>query len=155
MIKAYIVTLGLLVSFSSFANFKIETLNVKETGKDLSTLIPEGTEIGDCIVRQSKFYSDKEYVIVVKKKGIMNSENAFQFMSPSKYKSDDKTLVIRNIAKYENFFSKTNREFRLKVKKLNNGTIKVIELFITSTSPSDTEDLKFNVGNSIGCVSRK
>ena len=35
MKKAYIVTLGLLVSFSSFANFKIETLNVKETGKDL------------------------------------------------------------------------------------------------------------------------
>ena len=158
MKKSYIATLVLLISFLSFADSKMrksELIDIQETGKDLSTLIPEGTIIGDCVIRESKFYADKEYVIIVKKLNGNNIENAFQVINPSKYTSNDEFLIIKNTTKYKNLFSKTNRELKLKVVKLGNGTTKVVELFITSTSPGADEELVFNVSNSIGCMSKK
>ena len=155
MKKSYIAAIVLLISFLSYADSimrKSETIDLQETGKDLSTLIPEGTVIGDCVVRESKFYSDKEYVIIVKKD---NMDNAFQVINPSKYSTNEKTLIIRNITKYKNMFSKTDRELKVKAVKLDNGQTKVTELFITSTSLGSDGELVFNVSNSIGCTSKK
>ena len=155
MKKSYIAAIVLLISFLSYADSimrKSETIDLQETGKDLSTLIPEGTVIGDCVVRESKFYSNKEYVIIVKKNNI---DNAFQVINPSKYSTNEKTLIIRNITKYKNMFSKTDRELKIKAVKLDNGQTKVTELFITSTSLGSDGELVFNVSNSIGCTSKK
>ena len=155
MKKSYIAAIVLLISFLSYADSimrKSETIDLQETGKDLSTLIPEGTVIGDCVVRESKFYSNKEYVIIVKKNNI---DNAFQVINPSKYSTNEKTLIIRNITKYKNMFSKTDRELKVKAVKLDNGQTKVTELFITSTSLGSDGELVFNVSNSIGCTSKK
>ncbi len=158
MKKSYIAVLVLLISFLSLADSRVrkkEVIDLQSTGKDLSALLPVGTVIGDCIVRESKFYSEKEYVIIVKKKSGSNNENAFQVINPSKYSSSDKTLIIRNLTKYKNLFSNTYRELKMKVIKLDDGKLRVDELFITSTSPGDDGELTFNASNSIGCINKK
>ena len=155
MKKSYIAAIVLLISFLSYADSKMrkgEMIDLQETGKDLLTLIPEGTIIGDCVVRESKFYSDKEYVIIVKKN---NMDNAFQVINPSKYSTYDKTLIIKNVTKYKTRFSKTDRELKMKAIKLANGEMRVTELFITSSSLGSDGEKVFNVSNSIGCMNKQ
>lgn len=82
-------------------------------------------------------------------------ENSFQVVTPSWYSSNNKTLNIKNIVKYENMFSVQFRELKVKAVRLNNGAMKVTELIITSTNSNDQWERTFNAKNSIACISKK
>ena len=164
-----IFTLLLLISFSNVASSKLradvgydtKTVSVQDTGRDLADLLRPGTIIGDCIVTNAKFYSAKEFVIQVKKTNgnilskQLNAINSFQIVNPSWYSSNNSTMKIKNIVKYENMFSVQFRELQVKAVRLNNGATKVTELIIISTNSNDQWERTFNEKNSISCISKK
>ena len=138
MIRANFFTLLFPSSFlssSCFADLEaynklmdVERVSVFKVGKELSYVLKSGTIIGDCIIRQAKFYSDERYILVLRKTtgnaltNKFNTDHDFTLSTPSWFLEDNKTksLTNRNSGKalYGMYYSTLNVKIQ-KSKKMD------------------------------------
>ena len=112
----------------------VERVSVFKVGKELSYVLKSGTIIGDCIIRQAKFYSDERYILVLRKTtgnaltNKFNTDHDFTLSTPSWFLEDNKTksLTNRNSGKalYGMYYSTLN----VKIQKSKKMDLKFLNL---------------------------
>lgn len=132
-------------------------MSLKDTGSTLAYLMPEGTIIGDCEVRQAKFHSAIEYVIVVRKRGVLNTLTSDKIYSLkniySTFKRNDKFLIIHSMMSYDSSSLGKLYELKVKVKDLGKGKTKVVELKIITSAPNGNGGRDYIAKQSTSCIS--
>ena len=147
----------LFLSFSAFSDLKTsDTLQALQVGEIFSELLPTGTKVGICEVKQSQS-NGNNYIIEVKEgRGLVgiyhNVKYSLQTTSSIKYNND--SFMITNSYKFSESGISGRRIMQMKAKKLLNGELKVIGIFIETKNTNASGEAVLDMEQSVHCLNR-
>ena len=155
--KRLIISAALLcLSLPSFSNTS-ETINTLQVGEIFSQVLSTGTKVGICEVKQSQLSGNNNYILEVKEgRGLVgiyhNVKYSLQTASTIKYNND--SFMITNSYKFKESGVSGQRVLQMKAKKLSNGELKVIGIFIETKSTNASGEAVLDMEQSVHCLNR-
>ncbi len=139
----------------------VDSVSVLQTGKKLSYVLKPGTIIGDCEIRQAKFYSDIQFVLVLRKTtgnaltNKFNRDHVYYVSNPSWIYEDADIVNIRHKYTGKTFMGMYYSTLNVKLQKSRKNKPKVLELSIKSSRLNKDLVNTPDEADSISCSSEK